>query len=298
MSAGASVSLHELNAFDRQRFVSTLGAIYENSPWVAEAAAADRPYSSLSALHERMSGVVLKADESRKLTLLNAHPDLAGKAARAGTLTAESEAEQKDAGLDRLSEKEFFEFHRLNETYRKKFGFPFIICVRRHSKDSLFRQFDLRTKNDQAVERNAALKEVIRIAALRLNQRVAGVDQLNVNGRLSTHVLDAYSGRPAQGVALELHELSQVGSDHLIVAGVTNIDGRTDGPLISGRPVPIGGYELRFALGDYFRRSGIILPDPPFLDKVPVRFSIADPESHYHVPLLATPWSYSIYRGS
>ena len=298
MSADTSVSLHELNTFDRQRFVSTLSAIYENSPWVAEAAAAGRPYASLSALHERMSGAVLEVDDSRKLTLLNAHPDLAGKAARAGTLTADSKTEQKDAGLDRLSEKEFNEFQRLNEAYRKKFGFPFIICVRRHTRDSLFRQFDLRTKNDRAAERNAAMKEVIRIAALRLNQRIAAVDQLKVNGRLSTHVLDAYSGCPAQGVALELRELSQVGSDHLIVAGVTNIDGRTDEALISGRPVPIGCYELRFALGDYFKRSGINLPDPPFLDTVPIRFSIADPESHYHVPLLATPWSYSTYRGS
>ena len=79
---------------------------------------------------------------------------------------------------------------------------------------------------------------------------------------------------------------------------ITNADGRTDQPLIGGRPLPIGRYELRFAVGDHFRRRGIDGGDPPFLDIVPLRFSIAEPEGHYHVPLLCTPWSYSTYRGS
>ncbi len=74
--------------------------------------------------------------------------------------------------------------------------------------------------------------------------------------------------------------------------------GRTDQPLISGRPLPIGCYEIRFAVGDHFRRRGIEAGDPPFLDIVPLRFSVAEPEGHYHVPLLCSPWSYSTYRGS
>ena len=296
MSADTPVSLEELNAADRQRFVAALGLIYEHSPWVAEAAAARRPFKTLAALHESMSGAVVAADDSRKLSLLNAHPDLAGKVAR--NLTADSRAEQQGAGLDRLSENEFNEFRRLNETYRKKFGFPFIICVRRHTRDSVLRQFELRTKNSLPVEREMALKEVIRIAALRLDGHVRAADRLKVNGRLSTHVLDIYHGRPAQGVSLELHELSHVGGSRLVIAGVTNADGRTDNALINDRPVPIGRYELRFAVGDYFARTGVDLPDPPFLEIVPVRFSVADPENHYHVPLLATPWSYSTYRGS
>ncbi len=197
MSADTPVSLEELNAADRQRFVAALGLIYEHSPWVAEAAAARRPFKTLAALHESMSGAVVGADDSRKLSLLNAHPDLAGKVAQ---LTADSRAEQQGAGLDRLSENEFNEFRRLNETYRKKFGFPFIICVRRHTRDSVLRQFELRTKNSLPVEREMALKEVIRIAALRLDGHVRAADRLKVNGRLSTHVLDTYHGRPAQGV--------------------------------------------------------------------------------------------------
>jgi 2-oxo-4-hydroxy-4-carboxy-5-ureidoimidazoline decarboxylase len=298
MSADMLVSLEELNAADRQRFVAALGLIYEHSPWVAEVAAARRPFETLAALHESMGGAVMAADDSRKLSLLNAHPDLAGKAERVRALTVDSKAEQQGVGLDRLSENEFNEFQRLNETYRKKFGFPFIICVRRHTKDSVLRQFELRTKNSMPVERETAVQEVIRIAALRLDRHVRAADKLKVNGRLSTHVLDTCYGRPAQGVSLELHELSNAGDGRLVIAGVTNADGRTDNALINDRPVPIGRYELRFAVGDYFARTGVDLPEPPFLDIVPVRFSVADPENHYHVPLLATPWSYSTYRGS
>ena len=136
-----------------------------------------------------------------------------------------------------------------------------------------------------------------RIAALRLDQHVEAPDKLPVHGRLSTHVLDTHLGAPAQGVALELHALSSTGSE-LVTRGTTNADGRTDTPLISGRPLPIGRYELHFAVGDYFKARGVTLADPPFLDVVPLQFSIAEPEGHYHVPLVATPWSYATYRGS
>ena len=294
----AQISLEELNAAAPEQFVAALGAIYEHSPWVAETVADKRPFATLAALHEAMGGTVRAADDARKRALLNAHPDLAGKAARAGSLTADSKAEQAGAGLDRLSEDEFKNFHRLNESYRKRFGFPFIICVGRHGKDSVFQQFETRLKNDAAAERETALQEVVRIAALRLDRHVRAPDKLKVNGRLSTHVLDAYHGRPAQNVAVELHELSKTGGSRTIFAGETNVDGRADRAPIGDRPLPIGTYELRFAVGDYFARAGLQLPDPPFLDIVPVRFSIAEPEGHYHVPLLMTPWSYSTYRGS
>ncbi len=119
-----------------------------------------------------------------------------------------------------------------------------------------------------------------------------------MHGRLSTHVLDTYHGHPAAGVAFELRELSSQSENRLLTSGTTNADGRTDFPLIAGRPVPIGRYELRFSIGDYFARSGVALSDPPFLDVVPLQFSVAEPEGHYHVPLVATPWSYATYRGS
>jgi 2-oxo-4-hydroxy-4-carboxy-5-ureidoimidazoline decarboxylase len=98
-----------------------------------------------------------------------------------------------------------------------------------------------------------------------------------VNGRLSTHVLDTHAGRPAQGVAIELYEFAGQQA-HRIASAVTNADGRTDQPLISGRPLPIGRYELQFAVGDHFRSRGVAGGEPPFLDIVPLRFSIAEPE--------------------
>ncbi len=113
-------------------------------------------------------------------------------------------------------------------------------------------------------------------------------------GRLTTHVLDTASGRPAAGVAVRL---ARVGEAEALAAAVTNRDGRTDQPLLSG-PLPPGPYELTFAVADYFRASGAALPHPPFLDVIPVRFAVADPDGHYHVPLLVSPWSYATYRGS
>ncbi len=197
-----------------------------------------------------------------------------------------------------MSEQEFADFHRLNDSYKAKFGIPFIICVRRHTKDSILRQFERRLANDAAAEEKAALQEIFRITALRLDQRVEAPDRLKVHGRISTHVLDTCSGVPAVDVTIELLELSANGDRRIIATARTNQDGRTDHPLIAGRPVPIGCYELQFHMADYFAAAGTPLTDPPFLDVVPVRFAVAEPEAHYHVPLLVTPWSYSTYRGS
>ena len=290
-------TLERLNAAGAAEFAAALGSIYEHSPWVAEAVDGKRPFATLAALHEAMRGALVSANDAKKRALLNAHPDLAGTAVRAGAMTADSQGEQTSAGLDRLTEEEFKKFHQLNEAYRKKFGFPFIICVRRHGKESIFRQFEARLSSNAASEHATALDEVVRIAALRLDQHVVAPDKLKVHGRLSTHVLDTDAGRPAQGVAVELRELFADGG-RVIAGGVTNADGRTDAPLIDGRPLPIARYELRFAVGGYFKGRGVALSAPPFLDVVPVQFAIAEPEDHYHVPLIVTPWSYTTYRGS
>jgi 2-oxo-4-hydroxy-4-carboxy-5-ureidoimidazoline decarboxylase len=292
------VSLDELNSGTRAEFVAALGDIFEHSPWVPDIAAAERPFATLSALNQSLNNALLKSAEDRQLGVITAHPDLAGKAARAGTLTPESTAEQASAGLDRLSEDEFATFHRLNEAYKARFGFPFIICVRRHTKDSILRELDKRRASDATTERGTALAEILRIVALRLDQRVRAADRLAVHGRLSTHVLDNLSGRPGAGIAVELFELAGADERRLIVRGGTNDDGRTDAPLIGGRPIPIGRYELHFAIGDYYARTKVARADPPFLDVVPIRFAVAEPEGHYHVPLLCTPWSYTTYRGS
>ncbi|MGZ5837431.1 MAG: hydroxyisourate hydrolase [Xanthobacteraceae bacterium] len=116
-------------------------------------------------------------------------------------------------------------------------------------------------------------------------------------GRLSTHVLDTYHGRPAAGVSVSLYEVG-ASARGLLKTATTNADGRTDAPLIADEPLRIGTYELQLSVGDYFSRAGVKIADPPFLDVVLLRFSIAEPEGNYHVPLVVTPWSYSTYRGS
>ena len=294
----SKVALADLNAADEAGFMAALGNVYEHAPWVAQAASRQRPFVTLAALHNAMIAAVRAAPADQQVALIKGHPDLAGKAAQTGAMTVDSKAEQASAGLDRLSEAEFAQFHRLNNGYREKFGIPFIICARRHSKDSILQQFERRLQNSAAAETETALGEIFRIAALRLDQRLEAADRLDVHGRLSTHVLDTHSGRPAAGVAIELLELSVSGEPRVIARGMSNRDGRTDAPLIGDRPLPIGRYELRFHVGDYFARLKARQDDPPFLDVVPVRFAIAEPEGHYHVPLLVTPWSYSTYRGS
>ncbi len=292
-----TVMLGELNRMGSADFAASIGDTFELAPWVAEAVAARRPFAKVTALHEAMMGALRAAPRERQLEFLRGHPDLAGKAARAGALTDDSNREQASVGLDSLSEEEFARFHRLNDAYKAKFGFPFMICVRRHTRDSILAQFERRLGNDAATEFASALQEVFYITRLRVAAKVAGEGMPLVNGRLSTHVLDTHAGRPATGIAIELYEFAGERA-HRIATAVTNADGRTDEPLIGSRPLPIGRYELRFAVGNHFRSRGIESGDPPFLGIVPLRFSIAEPEGHYHVPLLCTPWSYSTYRGS
>jgi 2-oxo-4-hydroxy-4-carboxy-5-ureidoimidazoline decarboxylase len=290
--------LAELNACSRSDFVAALANIFEHSPWIAEQAAASRPFAGVRSLFEAMKTAVERAPAELRLALIKAHPDLANKTQRAVGLTAESTAEQDSVGLDRLSEAEYQAFQRVNNAYRAKFGFPYIVCVRRQTRDSILRDFERRLPNDADTETMTSIAEICRIAALRLDQLVTADDRLPVTGRLSTHVLDTHSGKPAAGIAVELVELAELGTNRVVTRAVTNSDGRTDQPLIGGRPVPIGRYELRFAVGQYFAARGVPLSDPPFLDDIPLRFAVSEPEGHLHVPLLVTPWSYATYRGS
>ena len=292
-----TIALADLNKKTLPDFAVAVGDTFELAPWVAEAAHAKRPFASVTDLHLAMMATVRAESHASQVAFLGQHPDLAGKAARGGDVTEESRHEQESVGLDTLSEDEFARFHRLNDAYKKKFGFPFIVCVRRHTRDSILQQFERRLLNDEGQEFATAVQEVFYVTRLRIVAKVTGEGMPLVNGRLSTHVLDTHLGRPAVGVAIELYELAGE-RYHRIATAVTNADGRTDRPLIGDRPLPIGRYELRFSIGDHYRSRGIESGTPPFLDIVPLRFSIAEPEGHYHVPLLCTPWSYSTYRGS
>lgn len=140
-------------------------------------------------------------------------------------LTAESSTEQNSAGLDRLSDAELEAFERANNTYRTKFGFPYIVCARRHTRDSILRDFEHRLPNDAKTEVENSLNEIFRIAALRVAELVVSDDRLEVCGRLSTHVLDAQRGRPAEGVVVELVELSDRGASRVVTRTIMNADG-------------------------------------------------------------------------
>lgn len=115
-------------------------------------------------------------------------------------------------------------------------------------------------------------------------------------GRLTTHVLDTAHGRPGVGIAVAVFRLD--GRRRELLRTVTNHDGRCDQPLLEGAALERGSYEIVFGAGDYFRALGLGLPEPLFVDEVVLRFGVADPAAHYHVPLLVSPWSYSTYRGS
>ena len=117
-------------------------------------------------------------------------------------------------------------------------------------------------------------------------------------GKLTTHVLDTSSGLPAAGLRVDLVRMGAHGPAEAVASARTNADGRCDAPLLEGAAMVPGIYQLVFCAGDYFRDLGIALPDPAFLDAVPVRFGIADVDRHYHVPLLLSPYGYSTYRGS
>jgi 2-oxo-4-hydroxy-4-carboxy-5-ureidoimidazoline decarboxylase len=162
------ITLQELNILNESEFVTLVGTIFEGSPWIAERAWPARPFGSTSDLHRSLCQCMYDANREEKLSLIRAHPDLAGCAAREGTLTPESSAEQAGAGLDRLTQREFASFSRMNEEYRARFGFPFVICVSEHAKASILAQFSARLENDGEKEIETALEEICGIARLRL----------------------------------------------------------------------------------------------------------------------------------
>jgi 2-oxo-4-hydroxy-4-carboxy-5-ureidoimidazoline decarboxylase len=167
------VTLETWNAMSAADFVAALEGIWERSPWIAEAAAGERPFANAAALAEGMWRIVCEAGEDRQIALLRAHPDLAGKLARAGALTAESTYEQVSRGLDRLDDEEYAFFTESNRAYRERFGFPFIICVRDHSKASIREAFQRRLAGSREAEMQNALDEVRRIAEYRLKDRLS-----------------------------------------------------------------------------------------------------------------------------
>ncbi len=155
----------------KEEFLAIHGRIYEHSPWIAERLWANGigpTYDTIEGLHLAMAAIVDQAPRDRRLALLNAHPDLAGKLALGGELTAESTGEQASAGLDKCSPQEFARFTILNQTYRARFGFPFIMAVKGRSRAEILEAFERRVENDPETEFKAAMAEVHRIALSRI----------------------------------------------------------------------------------------------------------------------------------
>jgi 2-oxo-4-hydroxy-4-carboxy-5-ureidoimidazoline decarboxylase len=163
------LTLATLNASDRAAFTAALGHLFEHSPWVAEETWARRPFRDAAHLHAELCATMRAAPSARQRALIEAHPDLAGRLARQNQLTAESTREQASAGLSRLSDAELAGFQRLNDAYRQKFGFPFIICARLNAKDAILAAMKARVGNTPEQEFAAALAEIEKIAQLRLN---------------------------------------------------------------------------------------------------------------------------------
>jgi OHCU decarboxylase len=166
--SSSALSLDELGALDERRFVSALGSLFEHSPWVAEAAWRRRPFGSFAELHAALEVAMRDAPRERQLALIRAHPELAGREAEEGTLTRESSHEQASAGLDRLTADELEALQRLNSAYGERFGFPLIVCVREHTKDSIIAWGVARLAHSREEEIDIALGEIAKIARLRL----------------------------------------------------------------------------------------------------------------------------------
>jgi 2-oxo-4-hydroxy-4-carboxy-5-ureidoimidazoline decarboxylase len=162
------MTIAELNRTDRTAFVAALGHLFEHSPWVVERTWPRRPFADAAGLHAELGAELARAPREEQLALIRAHPDLAGRLAQLGQLTAASTREQASAGLHELTADELRRFQRLNQDYRGKFGFPFVICARLNDRGAIAHALEARLQNDAEAERATALAEIEKIAWLRL----------------------------------------------------------------------------------------------------------------------------------
>ena len=256
---------------DREAFVARFGALYEHSPWVAGDAWRPGGFAGLDDLAAALRDAMYAAPRDAQLALIRAHPDLGEKV---GVLTAHSAREQAGLGLDRLSPADHERFMTTNTRLPGEVRDP-VRGLRARARlggvdpGQCGQPFG---QHGRAGDRDRARRD--------REDRAAAAGGC-VMSTLSTHVLNTVKGRPAAGVAVELRT-----SDGVVASLTTDEDGRAR----FGEVEP-GTYELTFAVGDYFGEA-------PFLDVVPILFTVTEAASHYHVPLLVSPWAYSTYRGS
>ncbi len=284
-------TLDQLNAMPVADFVTALDGVFEHAAWVAEHAARSRPFATVIELHDALMAAVHAAPADVRLGFLRGHPPLSPKALADPGLTASSRSEQGGLGMTSLGDR-LAAFETNSAAYEARFGFPYIVCVRRQTPPFVLKGLERRLANTADQERAAALAEIGYITRLRLVDRVTGPGMPKTAGHLSCHVLDTARGKAADGIKIELFR-----EGRLILESVTNHDGRTEAPLLSGEPLRTGRYELRFHVEDYYAGWPNVT-DPPWYDVIPVRFGVSDPEGRYHIPLLLGAWTYTTYRGS
>jgi len=161
-------TLAQINSLPREDFVCVVGPVFEDSPWIADATWTGHPFKSIDDLHKALCKTVQKSAEAKQIDLIRAHPDLVGRAALAGTLTAASTSEQASGGLNKLTADEISLFQNSNQAYREKFDFPFVICARLNKKEAILKGFQARLEHSREEEIKTALAEIEKIAYLRL----------------------------------------------------------------------------------------------------------------------------------
>jgi OHCU decarboxylase len=166
------VSLHYLNSTDRAGFEQVIGALFERNSWVAARAWPRRPFANLDALHQALTSVIQGASPSEQVELIQSHPELVGREAVSGSLSAASQQEQATVGLTNLSPAEISRFNELNQAYRAQFGFPFIICARKHHKSTILTAFPARLGHSREEEVNIALDQICQILEFRLKDAI------------------------------------------------------------------------------------------------------------------------------
>jgi len=271
------MTLLELNTCSPPAFVDALRGIYEHSPWIPERAAAQRPFATVTALKQALQAVVTEASADEQLGLIRAHPELAGKAAVAGALTAESNSEQAASGLNLCSPEEFATLHRLNADYNAKFGFPFILAVKGPTGKGLSRQaviatFARRLKNSRAAEIAESLRQIHRIAEIRLNDllavqlaygpRIMGwAEELaqwsdDADGLTCAYLTDAHRRTAAQ-----LADWMRAAGMQVTIDAVGNVVGRYLSDVPDAKTLITGShYDTVRNGGKYDGRLGILLP--------------------------------------
>lgn len=291
----------ELLSKSKTEVMEVLGGIYEHSSWIAEKfyddfVEQDQKITNVRELYLAMSSIADSATHEQKLTLLCAHPELCAKIENLKKLTKASQEEQSSAGLHTMTDEEQERFALMSAEYREKFGFPFILAVKHATKYTVLSAIEGRLNQTKEAEFDGALYQVGKIAWMRL---LSAFHISGHKGFLTCHVLDTCNGCPAANMRIQLRRLTPVESSGIIKEFVTNSDGRLDcGPALKEEDFIVGTYEWLFFAGDYFARKNTKVSGVLFLDEIPIRFGIDDPEEHYHVPLLVSPWSFSTYRGS